>query len=257
MDKATPLRTPQELMMMREAGRIVARVLEAMKQLVAPGVTTLELDAAAEDIIRSHGASPAFKGYRAHGRPPFPGTICASVNDAVVHGIPDDRELHDGEIVSVDVGCEYQGFYGDTALTLPVGRVPKEATNLMQVCAEALDRAIDQVKPGNALSTIGQTVQEHVEANGFAVVRDFVGHGIGTQMHQPPEVPNYATQRTSDIIMQPGLVLAIEPMINAGRYAVRVDPDLWTVRTADGSLSAHFEHSIAVTPDGHQVLTLP
>ena len=255
---STPLRTPQELLIMREAGRIVARVLERMQELVAPGITTLELDAAAEEIILGSGGRPAFKGYAPPGRSPFPATICASVNDEVVHGVPGDRALTEGEIISIDVGVEYQGLFGDTAITLPVGRVSEKARHLMQVCAEALQRAIAQVKPGVALCTIGETVQQHVEANGFSVVRDFVGHGIGAAMHQAPEVPNFATKRYPEITMEPGLVLAIEPMINAGRHRVIVDADNhWTVRTADGQPSAHFEHTVAVTPDGHEILTLP
>jgi methionyl aminopeptidase len=255
---ALPLRTPQELLLMREAGRIVGQVLDHMRQLAAPGVTTLDLDAEAERIIRERGGRPAFKGYRVAGRPAFPATLCTSVNDVVVHGIPGKRPLKEGDILSIDVGVEYQGFYGDTAVTLAIGRVSKQAGRLMAVCSEALDLAIAEMKPGNALSKIGKTVQRHVEANGFSVVRDFVGHGIGAAMHQAPEVPNYATSRGDGVRLEPGLVLAIEPMINAGRHAVEVDvDDRWTVRTADGSLSAHFEHTVAVTPDGPSVLTLP
>jgi methionyl aminopeptidase len=256
----TPLRTPQELLLMREAGRIVALVLEQMQERVAPGITTLDLDAAAEELIISHGGRPAFKGYRVPGKQPFPATLCTSVNDEVVHGIPNDTPLREGDIVGIDVGVEYQGFYGDTAVTLPVGQVAKEARRLMQVCAESLQQAINlAMKPGNALSEIGKVVQRHAEAHGFSVVRDFVGHGIGTELHQQPrEVPNYATKRCANLVMEPGLVIAIEPMINAGKYAVAVDPDNeWVVRTADGRLSAHFEHTVAITPDGCQVLTLP
>jgi len=252
-----PLRTPQELVIMREAGRIVGQVLERLKTMVQPGVTTLDLDAAAEELIRSRGGKPAFKGYRMPGRPPFPATICASVNDGVVHGIPDDRKLAAGDLVSIDVGVEYQGLFGDTAATVGIGTVSDKAAKLMQVCREALDRAIEQIRPGNALYKIGETVQRHVEASGFSVVQDFVGHGIGTAMHQAPEVPNFKTKRYPDLVMEPGLVLAVEPMINAGGYRVKVEPDRWPVRTADGKLSAHFEHTIAVTPDGREVLTLP
>ncbi len=255
---AIPLRTPQELLIMRDAGRIVAQVLDRMKQLAAPGVTTLELDAVAEETIRDRGGKPAFKGYRVPGKEPFPATICASVNDQVVHGIPDARRLREGDILSIDVGVEYRGFFGDTAVTLPVGRVSKTARKLMRVCSEALDLAIAEVRPGNVLRRIGETVQRHVETNGFSVVRKFVGHGIGTAMHQAPEVPNFATKHCAEVAMEPGLVLAIEPMINAGRYQVVEDPvNRWTVTTADGKLSAHFEHSIAVTPEGHEILTLP
>ncbi len=242
---------------MREAGRIVAAVLERLEATAAPGVTTLELDAAAEELIRSHGGVPAFKGYQAAGRPPFPATICASVNDGVVHGIPDDRALAAGDVVSIDVGVEHQGFFADTATTIPVGDVSAGTAKLLRVCREALGQAIEQVRPGNALSKIGEAVQRHVEKNGFSVVRDFVGHGIGTAMHQAPEVPNFKTTQYRSVTMEPGLVLAIEPMINAGGHQVRVAPDEWPVRTADGERSAHFEHTVAVTPSGHEILTLP
>jgi len=258
MAEAMALKTPQELLIMREAGRIVATVLERMRELAAPGVTTLDLDAAAEEFIRSRGARPAFKGYQPAGRPPFPASICASVNDEVVHGIPDGRVLRAGDILSIDVGAEYQGYFGDTAVTLPIGSVSAPAARLMQVCAEALAQAIEQVRPGNALSKIGETVQRYVEAAGFCVVRDFVGHGIGTAMHEAPEVPNFVANRYPNVTLEPGLVLAIEPMINAGDWKVKVDrKNRWTVRTADGKLSAHFEHSVAVTPGGNEILTLP
>ncbi len=245
---------------MREAGRIAALVLEQMKERVEPGITTLELDALAEETIVLHGGRPAFKGYRVPGRKPFPATLCTSVNDEVVHGIPNATPLRAGDIVGIDVGVDYQGFYGDTAVTLPVGQVSAEAQRLMSVCAEALQQAIDRaMKPGQPLSEIGRVVQGYAESHGFSVVRDFVGHGVGTELHQPPrEVPNYVTRRCADVVMKPGLVIAIEPMINAGRYDVAVDPDNeWVVRTADGRLSAHFEHTVAITPDGCRVLTLP
>jgi methionyl aminopeptidase len=241
---------------MREAGRIVARVLERMRQLVAPGVTTGELDAEAEALIRKAGGKPAFKGYRRPGAPPFPGTICASVNDEVVHGIPGERALEEGDIISIDVGVEHRGFFGDTAVTLPVGPVSRKAAKLLRVCSESLELALAAVRPGAMLVDVGQAVQGHVETNGFSVVRDFVGHGIGTAMHQPPEVPNFVTQAARRLRLEPGLAIAIEPMINAGRPPVQVSRDNgWTVRTADGSLSAHFEHTVAVTPEGREVLT--
>jgi len=253
-----PLRTPQELLIMREAGRIVAQALDRIRQFVAPGVTTLELNAAAEEVIRSRGARPAFKGYKPHGRPPFPAAICASVNDEVVHGIPNGRALREGDIISIDIGAEYEGFYGDGAATFPVGRVSAAAARLMRVCSEALDLAVEQAKPGRPLSGIGGAVQQHAEAAGFSVVREFVGHGIGKAMHEAPEVPNFVAKRYPDVILEPGLVLAIEPMINAGTHEVKTDPkNGWTVRTEDGQLSAHFEHTVAVTPDGNQILTLP
>jgi len=257
MFENVPLRTPQELELMREAGRIAARVLQDLRPRAVPGVTTLELDAAAEDLIRRAGGRPAFKGYGPPLRPPFPASICSSVNDEVVHGIPGPRTLAEGDILSIDVGVEYQGYFGDTAVTLPIGRVAAKAEKLLRVCSEALDLALAQVRPGNVLLKIGETVQRHVEANGFSVVRDFVGHGIGTAMHQPPEVPNHVGRRYPDVRMEPGLALAIEPMINLGGWRVTVDENRWTVRTADGKPSAHFEHTVAVTPDGHTVLTLP
>jgi methionyl aminopeptidase len=255
---AIPLRTPQELLLMRGAGRIVAAVLHAMKRQVKPGVTTADLDAAAEAVILEHGARPAFKGYTVPGRDPFPASICASVNEEVVHGIPGPRALRSGDIVSIDVGVEHQGFYGDAAVTLPVGAVSREAARLMQVCSDALGRALEQVKPGNALGAIGRAVQTYAETEGCSVVRDFVGHGIGTAMHQAPEVPNFRTERADQVMMEPGLAVAIEPMIAAGGYRVRVDRrNGWVVRTADGSLAAHFEHTVAVTARGHEVLTRP
>jgi len=243
---------------MRDAGRIVGQVLDVLRERAVPGVTTGELDAIAEAELRRRGGTPASKGRTAPGRPPFPGTICASVNEEVVHGVPGDRVLREGDLLSIDIGVEYQGFFGDTAVTLPVGRVSRKARELLRVCSEALERAIARVQPGNALCEIGRVVQEHVEAHGFSVVRDFVGHGIGTELWQPPEVPNYVPRRGADAVLEPGLVLAIEPMLNAGGYAVEVDPEnRWTVRTVDGQPSAHFEHTVAVTPDGHEVLTLP
>jgi len=242
---------------MREAGRLVALALEQMRQAVVPGVTTIELDALAEQFFRSRGGRPAFKGYRGPGKPPFPATICASVNDEVVHGVPGKRALKEGDIVSIDVGVEYQGFFGDAAVTLPVGRVSAQADKLMRVCRKALELAVEQVTPGNALSKIGEVVQRHVETHGFSVVRDFVGHGIGTEMHQKPEVPNFASRRFPDLVLEPGLVLAIEPMVNAGTWEVVTEDRRWPVRTADGMLSAHFEHTVAVTPAGHEILTLP
>ncbi len=242
---------------MRQAGQIVAEVIERMKELVRPGVTTLELDLAAEEMIRRRGGRPAFKGYGPPVRPPFPGTICASVNDVVVHGIPGGQVLCEGDIVSIDVGVEHRGFFGDTAVTLPVGSVSKTARRLMKTCARALELAIDLARPGRALCQIGAAVQEHVESHGFSVVRDFVGHGIGTNLHQPPEVPNFRKAGAPDLTLEPGLVIAIEPMINAGTYKIKVDRDGWTARTADGRLSAHFEHTVAVTADEPNVLTLP
>jgi methionyl aminopeptidase len=253
-----PLRTPQELFLMREPNRIVAEVLERMCEMVAPGVTTAQLDAAAEEHIRSRGGRPAFKKYVVGNKKPFPASICASVNDTVVHGIPNGRPLEEGDIVSLDVGVELNGWFGDAALTLPVGRVSAKAESLMAVCRESLELAIDRVKPGGRLWEIGEAVQGYVEPNGFSVVQQMVGHGIGSKLHQPPEVFNYVTSPRAELVFEPGLVLAIEPMINAGRYRVKEDKrNRWEVRTQDGSLSAHFEHTVAVTPCGHEILSLP
>jgi len=235
---------------MRAAGRLVGQVLTALAAVVAPGVTTADLDAIAEGLIVDAGAIPAFKGY--HG---YPATICASVNDEVIHGIPSGkRVLEAGDVVSIDVGAALGGYYGDSAVTLPVGLVSEEAARLLRVTDESLYKAIDAVKPGGRVSDIGHAVQKHVEANGFSVVREFVGHGIGQAMHEEPQVPNYGEPGRGPRLAE-GMVLAIEPMVNAGKAAVRVLSDGWTAITRDRSLSAHFEHTVAVTADGPWILT--
>ena len=235
---------------MRAAGRLVGQVLTALAAVVAPGVTTADLDAIAEGLIVDAGAIPAFKGY--HG---YPATICASVNDEVIHGIPSGkRVLEAGDVVSIDVGAALGGYYGDSAVTLPVGLVSEEAARLLRVTDESLYKAIDTVKPGGRVSDIGHAVQKHVEAHGFSVVREFVGHGIGQAMHEEPQVPNYGEPGRGPRLAE-GMVLAIEPMVNAGKAAVRVLSDGWTAITRDRSLSAHFEHTVAVTADGPWILT--
>ena len=235
---------------MRAAGRLVGQVLTALAAKVAPGVTTADLDAIAEGLIVDAGAIPAFKGY--HG---YPATICASVNDEVIHGIPSGkRVLEAGDVVSIDVGAALGGYYGDSAVTLPVGLVSEEAARLLRVTDESLYKAIDAVKPGGRVSDIGHAVQKHVEANGFSVVREFVGHGIGQAMHEEPQVPNYGEPGRGPRLAE-GMMLAIEPMVNAGKAAVRVLSDGWTAITRDRSLSAHFEHTVAVTADGPWILT--
>jgi len=235
---------------MREAGRLVGEVLTELAARVAPGVTTADLDELAETRIRKAGASPAFKGY--HG---YPATICASVNDEVIHGIPSGkRVLEAGDVVSIDVGASLGGYYGDSAVTLPVGLVSEEAARLLRVTDESLYKAIDAVKPGGRVSDIGHAVQKHVEANGFSVVREFVGHGIGQAMHEDPQVPNYGEPGRGPRLAE-GMVLAIEPMVNAGKPAVKVLSDGWTAITRDRSLSVHFEHTVAVTADGPWILT--
>ena len=243
-------RSAGELERMREAGRLIGDVLAELSSMIAPGVTTADLDAVAEKRIAAAGAIPAFKGY--HG---YPATICASINEEVIHGIPSGRRiLNEGDIVSIDVGASLNGYYADHAVTLPVGPVSEEASSLLRVTEEALYKAIDRARPGARISDIGHAVQQHVEAYGFSVVREFVGHGIGQKMHEEPQVPNYGEPGRGPRLAE-GMVLAIEPMVNAGGAAVKVLQDGWTAVTSDRSLSAHFEHTVAVTSDGVEVLS--
>ena len=238
-----------EVERMRAPNELVANVLAELAGLVAPGVTTADLDAAAEKLVRAAGAEPAFKGYRG-----YPCTLCASVNEQVVHGIPSARRLVEGDIISLDMGVKLNGFYGDSAVTVPVGRVSEEAATLLRVTRESLGKGIEQVRLGGRISDIGHAIQEHVEAHGFAVVREFVGHGIGAALHEDPQIANYGEPGRGPRLAE-GMVLAIEPMVNVGRAAVKVLPDGWTAVTRDGSLSAHFEHTVAVTKSGPLVLT--
>jgi methionyl aminopeptidase len=243
-------KSPGEIERMRAANELVAAVLTDLRDVIAPGVSTAELDERAEAKIRSAGATPAFKGYHQ-----YPATLCVSINDEVIHGIPSaTRLLNEGDIVSVDVGAVLDGFVGDSAVTFPVGRVSEQAALLLRVTQESLYRAILTVKPGGRVSDIGDAVQRHVEAQGCSVVREFVGHGIGTAMHEEPQVPNYGPPGRGARLTE-GMVLAIEPMVNLGRPAVRVLGDGWTAVTRDHSLSAHFEHTVAVTAEGPFVLT--
>lgn len=242
------LKTPGEIQLMDEANRIVHRVLEAMGRTIAPGVTSRELDRLAEKIIRDAGGVPAFLNYRG-----YPATLCISVNDVIVHGIPKEVPLKDGDIVGIDCGVLYKGYYGDAARTFAVGAIAPEAQRLLEVTEEALRRAVAQVRPGGRLSDIGHAVQKYAESHGFSVVREFSGHGIGTSLHEEPQIPNYGAPGKGPKL-KPGMVLAIEPMVNAGSQGVRMDADGWTARTEDGSLSAHFEYSVAVTPTGARVL---
>ncbi|MDI6713142.1 MAG: type I methionyl aminopeptidase [Anaerosomatales bacterium] len=244
------LKSPAEIEVMREAGRITASALRVVGEAVVPGVTTAQLDEIAAEHIRKEGGKPAFLGYRG-----FPATLCVSVNDEVVHGIPGKRRLREGDIVSVDCGVVVDGYYGDAAMTFPVGQVSDEARRLMDVTRDALDAAIARCRPGMRLGDVGNAVQTVVERAGFSVVREYVGHGIGRSMHEEPQVPNFGRAGTG-VTLKPGTVLAIEPMVNAGGYAVRSLDDGWTVVTADGSLSAHFEHTVAITEDGPSILTL-
>ncbi|PYR32195.1 MAG: type I methionyl aminopeptidase [Acidobacteria bacterium] len=243
-------RSAAELEQMRQAGRLVGEVLTELAAMVAPGVSTADLDALAEKRIAQAGATPAFKGY--HG---YPGTICASINEEVIHGIPSGRRLlREGDIISIDVGASLDGYFGDSAVTLPVGQVSEHAAKLLRVTEEALYKAIERARPGNRISDIGHAVQQHVEAYGCSVVREFVGHGIGQRMHEEPQVPNYGEPGRGPRLTE-GMVLAIEPMVNAGKPAVKVLADGWTAVTRDGSLSAHFEHTVAVRAGEPWVLT--
>jgi len=236
---------------MYEANQIVAGVLDTLQQRLVPGLTTQKLDRWAEEYCRDHNGEPAFKGYRG-----FPASLCVSINEEVVHGIPSRKVvLREGDIVSVDFGVKYRGFYGDAAITIPVGAISLEKERLLKVTRESLDRAIAQVVIGKRISDISRAVQEYVEGNGFSVVRQFVGHGIGANLHESPEVPNYVQKNASTPRILEGMVLAIEPMVNAGTYKVKVLKDDWTVVTADRKPSAHFEHSVAATVNGPHVLS--
>jgi len=242
------LKTPDEIAVMAKASRVVAEALLVLKDAVKPGVTTDELDKLAESEIRARGAMPAFKGYRN-----YPKTLCASVNEQVVHGIPSKRVLKEGDIVGLDLGAIVGGFYGDSAVTVGVGRIDEKTATLVRVTEESLSLAIQQAQVGNRLSDISHAVQRHVEAAGYSVVTEFVGHGIGRQLHEEPQVPNYGKPGQGPRL-QSGMVLAIEPMVNMGGSAVRVLDDRWTAVTVDGSLSAHFEHTIAIQPSGPAIV---
>ena len=245
------LKAPWELELLRKSNRLVAETLAELERRVRPGVTTLELDRFAETFLQSRGARPAFKGYRN-----YPFTLCTSVNEQIVHGLPSDRVLAEGDVLSLDMGAIVDGYYGDAAVTLPVGRIAPEAERLLQVTRECLDRAIGAARSGGRLVDIGSAVQGHAEAHGYSVVRAFVGHGIGKNLHEAPQIPNFVEAgRGRGPVLKPGMVLAIEPMINAGGPDVRLLPDRWTAVTVDGSLSAHFEHTVAVTENGTEILT--
>jgi methionyl aminopeptidase len=241
-----------ELEQMARAGEIVADALSLLGQHVRPGTTTGELDQIADEFIRSRGGMPTFKGYR--GPYPYPASICTSPNDVVVHGIPDGYELREGDVLSVDVGVTLDGFVADSAYTFPVGEVDAEAERLLEVCNAALHAGIDQAQAGGRLSDISHAVQRVTEEAGFSVVKSLVGHGVGRSMHEDPQIPNYGEPGRGPTLA-PGMTLAIEPMINAGGQDVVVRPDQWTIATADGSLSAHFEHTVAVTDEGPRILT--
>jgi len=248
--KSIVIKSSDEIAIMQEANQIVAETLCMLIDVVEPGITTLELDQQAEELCLKRNAVPAFKGYRG-----FPGSLCVSVNEEVVHGIPTrKRKLRKGDILSVDFGVKFRGYYGDSAVTIPVGKIDSERQRLLDVTQESLERAIAQAVVGNRIADISKAVQDYVEGEGFSIVRQFVGHGIGTELHEGPEIPNFYQGERSPRLMA-GMVLAIEPMVNMGTYRVKVLRDGWTVITADKKPSAHFEHSVAVTENGPLVLS--
>jgi methionyl aminopeptidase len=243
------LKSRMELDVMREAGRIVALTHQELSKAVKPGVTTKELDEIAETFIRSKGATPSFKGYGG-----FPGSICASVNEELVHGIPGKRTLQEGDIISIDIGACFQGYHGDSAWTYAVGKISEEDQRLMKVTEESLYKGLEKAIPGERLSDISHAIQLHAEAAGFSIVREYVGHGIGQSLHEDPQIPNFGPPGRGPRL-KPGMVLAVEPMVNAGERYVRTLEDNWTVVTVDGKKCAHYEHTIAITEDGYEILT--
>ncbi|MEA2510309.1 MAG: methionyl aminopeptidase [Actinomycetota bacterium] len=242
-------KSPEEIGLMRQGGKILADALERVQEAIVPGVTTTELDRVFADAIAEHGAKASFLGYRG-----FPASICASPNDVIVHGIPDGRRLADGDVISLDFGVLYEGFHTDSAWTFPVGEIDAAAAELLKVTEASLDAAIAQCRPGIRLGDVGHAVEEVAEGAGFSVVREYAGHGVGRALHEDPWIPNYGPPGRREVL-SPGMTLAIEPMVNAGAEGTKVLGDGWAVVTADGSISAHFEHTVAITPDGHEVLT--
>jgi methionyl aminopeptidase len=249
-------KSAREIEIMKKAGKIVAQTLLLIESMIQPGISTDVLDQEAENFMRKNGAEPLFKGYRG-----FPASICASVNEEIVHGIPNNRKLNEGDIVSIDIGVRYQGYVGDSAKTFPVGKVSPEAGKLLQICKECLDRAIEAARPGNKISDIARAVQEHAEAHGYGIVRDYTGHGIGTDMHEEPQIPNYIDPSwlPYDATLKSGYCIAIEPMLNMGTHKTKtVRRQGWDiVLTKDNKWSAHFEHSVAILEKGPLILTLP
>ncbi|HHT7143227.1 type I methionyl aminopeptidase [Bacillus anthracis] len=242
-------KTPREIEIMREAGRIVALTHQELKQHITPGITTKELDQIAEKTIQKYGATPSFKGYNG-----FPGSICASVNEELVHGIPGKRKLKEGDIISIDIGAKYNGYHGDSAWTYPVGNISESVQKLLDVTEKSLYLGLEQVKPGERLSNISHAVQNHAEENGFSIVREYVGHGIGQDLHEDPQIPHYGPPNRGPRL-KPGMVICVEPMVNQGRRYVKTLSDDWTVVTVDGKWCAHFEHTIALTEAGYEILT--
>ena len=244
------VKSPREIELMREAGRITASVFDALLPLLKPGVTTMELDQVAEKVIRSQNAIPGFKGYGG-----FPATLCISVNDVLVHGFPSKYRLKEGDIVSIDVGAVYKGYNGDAARTFAIGKVSEEASKLIRVTEECFWKAVELIKPGIYLSDISHAIQQHAEANGFSIPREYTGHGIGTELHEDPVIPNYGLPGHGPKL-RVGMCLAIEPMLHQGKRDTKVMPDGWTVKTVDGKLASHYENTIVITEEGYEVLTL-
>ena len=242
-------KSPREIESLKESNQIVALILEEIRRYIKPGITTIEIDRLAEKLIKKYHCAPAFKGYRG-----FPASICVSVNEQIVHGIPGKRRLKEGDIVSLDLGVKLDGFFGDAAITVPVGKIDPESQKLLRVTKEALYKGIEQAQLGRRLSDISHAIQSWVEKHGFSVVRDFVGHGIGKNLHEEPQIPNFGRPNFGPRLKE-GMVLALEPMVNIGSHEVKILDDGWTAVTADGSRSAHFEHSIAVTKDGPLILS--
>ncbi|MCT8136455.1 type I methionyl aminopeptidase [Anaerobacillus sp. CMMVII] len=242
-------KTPRELDIMRVAGKIVALTHQELQKYIKPGITTKELDSIAEKFIRQHDAIPSFKGYNG-----FTGSICASVNEELVHGIPGDRLLKNGDIISIDIGAKYNGYHGDSAWTYAVGEISDETQKLLDVTEQSLYKGLEEAKPGERLSNISHAIQTYVESYGFSVVREYVGHGIGQNLHEDPQIPHFGPPNKGPRL-KPGMVLAVEPMVNAGKRYVRTLPDNWTVVTTDGKMCAHFEHTIAIVETGYEILT--
>ena len=243
------IKTPDEINILRDAGKILAGIIQELKSSLTSGNTTKEIDALAEEVIRRHDVKPAFKGYRG-----FPGCVCVSINNEVVHGIPGHKAIKNGDIVSLDVGIIHKDYFSDTAVTVGIGKLDDELKKLLKVTEEALYQGIDQARVGHHLSDISHAIQQHVERNHFSIVREFVGHGIGKNLHEDPEIPNFGPAHNGPVL-EAGMVFAIEPMVNLGTWQTRILEDGWTVVTADGKPSAHFEHCVAVTKEGPQILT--
>jgi methionyl aminopeptidase len=251
------LRSRSQISAMREAGQLVAQAFEELRPRVRPGVTTHELDAIAEAFIRGHGAIPVYKGYRPRsGHPPFPATICVAVNDVICHGIPNNQPLRAGDIIGIDIGLRLNGWHGDACITLPVGAIAPETQRLLEVAEESMWLGIRAAQSGNRLGDIGAAIQSYVERNGFSVVREWTGHGVGERLHEDPSVPHFGRTGTG-LRLRPGFIFTIEPMVNAGGPETVLDPsDSWTVRTRDGSLSAQFEHTVVITDHGPELMTV-